>query len=118
MCKLLETLKVLAKLCLSFESRCLQEVLGSVPMLGMMPTRLIINQIKSPLFEWFCYSKGCRPDLNGTYSGDLNTDNLNTGNIGIPTFLKFKFQKVWYSNGQFMSMSYLLDQPFEYWTCT
>ena len=28
------------------------------------------------------------------YSGDLNTDHLNTGNIRIPNFLKFRFQMV------------------------
>ena len=41
------------------------------------------------------------------YSGDLNTDNhLNTGNIWIPNFWKFRFQMVWYSKGQ--SMGYVL----------
>ena len=33
------------------------------------------------------------------YSGDLNTDHLNTGNIWLPNFLKFKFQMVQYSMG-------------------
>ena len=36
------------------------------------------------------------------YSGDLNNDHLNTGNIWIPNFLKFRFQMVWYSYGRFM----------------
>ena len=36
------------------------------------------------------------------YSGDLNTNHLNTGNIWIPNFLTFGFQMVWYSNGWFM----------------
>ena len=56
-----------------------------------------------------CYStKTCEVLLNGPnvkyakvmqYSGDLNTNHLNTGNIWIPNFLKFGFQKVRYSNG-------------------
>ena len=40
------------------------------------------------------------------YSGDLNTNNLNSGNIWIPKFLKFGFQMVQYSNGQ--SIGYAL----------
>ena len=40
------------------------------------------------------------------YSGDLNTNNLNSGNIWIPNFLKFGFQMVQYSNGQ--SIGYAL----------
>ena len=47
------------------------------------------------------------------YSGDLNTDHVNTGNICIQNFLKFKFKMVWYSNGQSNAMSYVLDQPLE-----
>ena len=42
-----------------------------------------------------------------------------------PNFMKFRFQMVWYSNGQFMcSMSCILDRPFKYfkyqtspWSC-
>ena len=40
------------------------------------------------------------------YSGDLNNNHLNTGNIWIPYILKFGFQMVWYSNGQ--SMCYVV----------
>ena len=36
------------------------------------------------------------------YSGDLNTDHLNPGNIQIPNFLLLGFQMVWYSNCRFM----------------
>ena len=35
------------------------------------------------------------------YSGDLNIDHLNTGNICITNFLQFGFQMVHYSNGPF-----------------
>ena len=37
------------------------------------------------------------------YSGDLNADHLNTGNIWILSSLKFGFQMVWYSNGWFLN---------------
>ena len=40
------------------------------------------------------------------YSGDLHTNQLNTGNFWIPNFPKFGFQMVWYSNGR--SMGYVL----------
>ena len=43
------------------------------------------------------------------YSGNLNTDHLNTENIWIPNILKLGFQMVCYSNGRFMC--YVLDQP-------
>ena len=46
-----------------------------------------------------------RPDkrfLADSYSGDLNTDHFNTGNIWILKFLKFGFQMVTFSNGRFM----------------
>ena len=36
------------------------------------------------------------------YSGDLNTNHLDTINIWIPNFLKFGFQMVGYSNGRSM----------------
>ena len=52
------------------------------------------------------------------YSGDLNTNHLNIGNIWIPNFLKFGFQMVRYSNGQSMGFSYVLDRPFKYQTNT
>ena len=46
------------------------------------------------------------PIFNKTFIQKLNTlgilIHLNTGNIWIPNFLKFKFQMVPYSNGQFM----------------
>ena len=42
------------------------------------------------------------------------SDHLSIGNIWIPTFLKFGFQIVWYSNGWFMSMSYVLTHT--HWT--
>ena len=48
-------------------------------------------------------SKIPKRDFLLPYSVDLNIDDhLNTGNIWIPTFLKFGFQMVWYSNGWFM----------------
>ena len=55
------------------------------------------------------------PILKLKYSGDLNTNHLNTGKIQIPNFLKFGFQMVGYSNGW---MSYVLDRPFDNWTST
>ena len=39
-------------------------------------------------------------------------------NIWIPNFLKFGFQMVWYSNGCFCIMSYVLDWPLECQTST
>ena len=36
------------------------------------------------------------------YSGNLNTDQLDIGNMWISNLLKFKFQTVWYSNGRSM----------------
>ena len=44
------------------------------------------------------------------YRGDLNNDHLNTGNFWIPNFLKFRFQMIWYSNGGWMCLSFVLDQ--------
>ena len=47
------------------------------------------------------------------YSGDLNT-----GNIWVPNFLKFRFQMVRYSNVSIWAMSYVLYWPFKYRTST
>ena len=42
----------------------------------------------------------------------------NTVQICIPNFLKFEFQIVQYSMVDLWTISYVLDEPFEYWTST
>ena len=63
------------------------------PFNGSIPTETFLNS-----------AQGALRIYGTTVVKNLKTNHLNTGNIGIPNFLKFGFQMVRYSNRQSMTV--------------
>ena len=62
-------------------------------------TLIIWKHLKTGLFRVTMLKTFKIPEK---YSEDLNTNHLNTGNIWIQNFMKFRLQTIWNSNGWFM----------------